>query len=422
MKMNISYKAKLFLYFFMVFAAFTTIVVIYHQRREQAYTKQLVEERLDLYAQVAVSDSASPLFPENLRITIISESGKVLYDNKIHNDQSIENHFSRPEIIEAKKIGYGSSIRFSESLQQVLLYYAIHIDNKYIRVALPYNDYTKSLLRSNKNSVILSIGLFLISLLFLWRIARRFGLDIEHLKRNIFEEQKAKATMKAEMTSAISHELRTPVSSIRAYTETLMEPDLSDEQKQLFIERTHTSAVRLSELLRDVSLLSKIEESNKVFQNETINLHDLIKQILESFDSGIHNNSIRIKMNIPEDLVMKGSQTLCYSLFKNLIENSIKYSGKWTTLIIRYDGEKDSFYHFTVSDNGIGVRASDLPHLFERFYRAGNNGRSREDGGSGLGLAIVRHSVLYHGGTITAENILTGGLCFRFTLRKEPEE
>lgn len=422
MKMNISYKSKLFLYFFMVFAAFTTIVVVYHQKRELAYTKQLVEERLDLYARVAMRDSASTLFPENLRITIIDESGKVFYDNKIHKDQAFENHFSRPEIIEANKSGYGSSIRFSESLQQVLLYYAIHIDNKYIRVALPYDDYTKSLLRSNKNSVILSIALFLISLFFLWKIARRFGLDIEHLKRNIMEEQKAKATMKAEMTSAISHELRTPVSSIRAYTETLMEPDLSEEQKQLFIERTHTSAVRLSELLRDVSLLSKIEESNKVFQNETINIYELIKQILESFDSSIHNNSIRIKMNIPEDLVMKGSHTLCYSLFKNLIENSIKYSGKWTTLFIRYEGEKDSFYHFTVSDNGIGVKESDLPHLFERFYRAGNNGRSREDGGSGLGLAIVRHSVLHHGGTITAENILSGGLCFKFTLRKEPEE
>ncbi len=119
---------------------------------------------------------------------------------------------------------------------------------------------------------------------------------------------------------------------------------------------------------------------------------------------------------------LKGSHTLCYSLFKNLIENAVKYSGKWTTITIRYDGEQDSFYHFTVADNGIGVRASDLPHLFERFYRAGNNGRSREDGGSGLGLAIVRHSVLHHGGTITAENLLTGGLCFRFTLRKEPEE
>src|SRR5574344_2247230 len=103
MKTNISYKGKLFLYFFMVFAAFTTIVVIYHQRREQAYTKQLVEERLDLYAHVAVRDSASPLFPENLRITIISENGKVLYDNKIHNYQPSENHLSPPEIIIATK-------------------------------------------------------------------------------------------------------------------------------------------------------------------------------------------------------------------------------------------------------------------------------------------------------------------------------
>src|SRR5574344_2942448 len=95
MKTNISYKCKLFFYFFMVFAAFTTIVVIYHQRREQTYTKLLVEERLDLYARVAARDSVSPLFPENLRITIIDESGKVLYDNKIHNAKSKENHFSR---------------------------------------------------------------------------------------------------------------------------------------------------------------------------------------------------------------------------------------------------------------------------------------------------------------------------------------
>lgn len=416
--MKINYKLRLFTYFFAVFTVFTIIVVSYQQMREGDFKRQLIEDKLDLYSKLVESDFKRTALPDNLRITILDKGGRVLYDNDIDSLKRAENHFGRPEIQSAASDGKGWSIRESSTLNKPLLYYARKTNDGFIRVALPYDHLAQTMLKPDKTFLLFVGILFALSLILLWLIAKRFGYDIERLKAHITAQQNAKAALKTEMTSAIAHELRTPVSAIRGYTETLSDPEIPADKKESFIERTHVAAVRLSELLRDISLLTKIEENEEISRDEDVNINDVISKVTEEFEKQIAANSVKISVNIPGETVVKGNYTLIYAIFRNLTENALKYAGKWITLEYNLTGSDEEMYYFNVSDSGTGVKEKDLPRIFERFYRGEKSGRSREDGGSGLGLAIVRHAVLSHGGSIRAENNLTGGLKISFSLKR----
>ncbi len=417
--MKINYRHRLFLYFFAVFTIFTVMVVAYQQMREREYKKEKLMENLDVYSQLIEKHGRKELLPSLLRITIMDKGGRVLYDNDADTTKGVlPNHFDRPEIAQASATGKGWSIRRSATLDKPLLYYARTTPDGYIRVALPYDYEAKEMLQPDKTFLAYVLVLFVISLVLLWFVARRFGYDMERLKAGIIAQQTAKAALKSEMTSAISHELRTPVSAIRGYTETLLDTDMPDEKRELFIERTHASAVRLSELLRDISLLTKIEESDEAFNKEDIDIKGIIAKVQEEFDKQITSNSIKVSVNIPDGVKVSGNYTLIYSIFRNLTENAVKYAGKWITLQYNLVRGDDKFYYFEVCDSGQGVKAKDLDRIFERFYRGENSGRSREDGGSGLGLAIVRHAVLRHGGEISASDNPGGGLRISFSLQR----
>lgn len=415
--MKISYKSKLFLYFFAVFALFTAMVLIFQQIREKRYKRELIESRLDIYSYLVQNDAYVHVLPENLRVTIIDNGGKVLYDNQVENTPTLNNHFDRSEVQKAKTHQTGSDIRLSDSLNRPFFYYARKIDNGFIRMAIPYDEETQLLLKSDNSFLLFALFLFVISLFFLWMIARRFGLDVERLKTDVVAQQQARATLKMEMTSSIAHELRTPVSAIRGYMETLLDREMPEDKRNAFIERTYLSAVRLSDLLQDIALLTKIEEANHQFRKEDVNLHTLVESITEEMEQSIHANSVQVKNKLPEELAIKGNATLLNSIFRNLIENALRYAGKWITVTIELTKEDEQYYYFSVCDTGTGIPEHFLPRIFERFYRV-NDGRSREDGGSGLGLSIVLHAVKYHEGQISAENNSSGGLRVNFSLRK----
>ncbi|MEG1999740.1 MAG: ATP-binding protein, partial [Bacteroidales bacterium] len=347
-----------------------------------------------LYSKLIEADFRKDVLPKNLRVTILDKGGRVVYDNDIDSLKRTENHFDRPEIKNATCDGKGWSIRRSSTLNKMLLYYARKVDNGFIRVALPYDSEAKTMLKPDKTFMLFVSVLFAISLILLWLIAKRFGYDIERLKDHITAQQNAKAALKTEMTSAIAHELRTPVSSIRGYTETLADPEIPADKKEAFIERTHVAAIRLSELLSDISLLTKIEEHEGGFQDEEVNITDVVNKIIEEFEKQIAANSVKISVKIPDKTFIQGNYTLIYSIFRNLTENTLKYAGKWITLEYNLTGNDNERLYFSVSDSGSGVKEKDLPRIFERFYRGEKSGRSREDGGSGLGLAIVRHAVM----------------------------
>ena len=240
-----------------------------------------------------------------------------------------------------------------------------------------------------------------------------------YLKEENVKTVERSSLLKKQMTSNIAHELRTPVTSIRGYLETLLScPDLPEEKRHAFIERAYNQTLRLSELISDMSLISKIEEKSSNFAKTEIDLYDVANEVFDEFSERIAAKNILIDNQLSQGTVLNANRTLIYSILRNLVENSLKYAGDDVTLHLEsfYD-PSDKIYYVTYYDTGAGVPEEHLERIFERFYRV-QEGRTRDDGGSGLGLSIVRNAVDFHGGKIRVANREEGGLRFSFSLAR----
>ena len=224
---------------------------------------------------------------------------------------------------------------------------------------------------------------------------------------------------KQQMTNNIAHELRTPVSSIRGYLETLkMCRDISPERRHIFIDRAYAQVMRLSDLIRDIALITKIEEAPEQLSKEKLNLKAIADEIFEEFRETVEKNGMVVENRLPEDLSIMGNASLIYAIFRNLVENSLKYAGTGVTLHLECYARSDGYCHFTYYDTGKGVSEEHLAKIFERFYRV-SEGRTRDAGGSGLGLSIVRNAIAFHNGDVRAVNRRDGGLEFLFSLSEK---
>ena len=224
--------------------------------------------------------------------------------------------------------------------------------------------------------------------------------------------------LKQQMSNNITHELRTPVSSIRGYLETILQcPGLSEQQKQDFVEKALRQSIRLSDLIRDVALISKTEEAPDAMPREWLYPAQIVADTAEELRQAIEERNMCFTYNIPDTLRLNGNYSLMHAIFRNLMENSLRYAGKGTAMHAECYSEDKEFCHFRFYDTGQGVEAQHLPRLFERFYRV-CEGRTRENGGTGLGLSIVRNAVLLHSGNISVRNRAGGGLEFIFSLKK----
>ena len=254
--------------------------------------------------------------------------------------------------------------------------------------------------------------------------ARNYDIQMLIYPDNGFEitindvtEAEKNRDMKQQMTNNIAHELRTPVSSIRGYLETIITcPDVPQERKQVFIDRAYAQTLRLSDLIRDIALITKIEAAPEQLQKETVDLKAVTDEIFEEFRDVIESRNVTVENLLDDHLVVQGNMTLIYSIFRNLVENSLKYAGSDIRIHVECYAKNDGHYHFTYYDTGKGVSEEHLAKIFERFYRV-SEGRTRDAGGSGLGLSIVRNAVAFHGGDIRAVNRKEGGLEFIFSLR-----
>jgi two-component system phosphate regulon sensor histidine kinase PhoR len=228
--------------------------------------------------------------------------------------------------------------------------------------------------------------------------------------------------LKQEMTNNIAHELRTPVTSIRGYLETILSLHKNQDAEgnkriQNFLERAYAQTIRLSELIQDISLLTKIEEATDRFELESVNIKELLSELKSDLTVDLNEKQDNFIINVADDIVINGSRTLLYSIFRNLAENSITYGGENINISVSCSNESDDAYYFEYYDTGVGIEEKFLPRIFERFYRI-NEGRTRNDGGSGLGLSIVKNAILFHKGNIIVKNRPEGGLYFLITLPK----
>lgn len=244
-------------------------------------------------------------------------------------------------------------------------------------------------------------------------------LLIRYLKEENLRSSKKNTLLKKQMTSNIAHELRTPVTSIRGYLETLLAcPDMPQEKKKVFLERAYNQTLRLSELISDMALISKIEEKSSNFKKAEIDFYDVAKEVFDEFSERIASGGITVENAVMPGSMMTANRTLIYSILRNLVENSLKYAGPQVTIRLEsFYIPSDKCYYMTYYDTGAGVPEEHLERIFERFYRV-SEGRTRDDGGSGLGLSIVRNAVAFHGGNIRVSNREEGGLQFQFTIMR----
>lgn len=234
-------------------------------------------------------------------------------------------------------------------------------------------------------------------------------------------EAREKSKLKKQMTSNIAHELRTPVTSIRGYLETLIAcPDMNPDKKQEFIEKAYNQTLRLAELITDMALISKMEERSAKFQKEDIDLFDISNEVFEEFGERIAAQRVTVENLLIPGTVLTGNKTLVYTILKNLVENSLKYAGEDITIHLECYSSIEKFCYLTYYDTGEGVPQKHLESIFERFYRI-EEGRTRDVGGSGLGLSIVKNAVKFHGGDIRVINRQWGGLQFFFSLRRHAD-
>lgn len=241
--------------------------------------------------------------------------------------------------------------------------------------------------------------------------------SFEVLISDITKPEKQKL-LKQQLTSNIAHELKTPLSSIKGYLETILSNrNIPEEKKIYFTEKAFAQAERLTDLLNDISLLNNIEDAGGLFEFKPVMLKAVVHDVIENLKHRLEAKSMDCVVEVSKDVVVNGNESLLFSVFQNLVENSINYAGANTCITIRKYLEDDKFYYFSYSDSGVGISDEHLPRIFERFYRI-DYGRSRETGGTGLGLSIVKNAIILHKGTISARNKPEGGLEFLFSLSK----
>ena len=225
--------------------------------------------------------------------------------------------------------------------------------------------------------------------------------------------------LKRQLTQNIAHELKTPVSSIQAYLETIVNNEnIPSEKVRIFLERCYEQSNRLSRLLRDISVLTRMDEAVGMLEIEKVDISSIVNNIINEVSLDLENKEITVVNHLKESIQIRGNYSLIYSIFRNLMDNSIAYAGYNIQITINCFREDNTYYYFSYADTGIGVGAEHLQRLFERFYRI-DKGRSRKLGGTGLGLAIVKNAVVIHGGNISAKKNQGGGLEFIFTLAKD---
>ena len=425
-EIKVSYHRRVFIFFLGFLWAIVICFIGFQYMREKQYKSDFLSAQLQLYnrnllyqvdeglqLQQYIDSHEKPF--EELRITIVSLNGAVVYDNKISLD-SLNNHRYRPEIEEAIKKGSGYHIgRHSESDGRLYFYSATKGERAIVRTAIPYSSDLKELLRADWTFLVLMILLSIFVSILSYFASRRLGRTIE--KMNKIRQEQEKNKLKRQLTNNINHELKTPVASIQICLETLLSGvELSDEKRVELIERCYVNNARLRNLLNDVSLITRMEDGSLLISKEPVVLNDIIGEIHKELDVVSEGEKMTLHTDFKDIVTVCGNLSLIGSIFRNLTENAIAYSGGKNIYITLLANDADSCT-ISFEDDGRGVDPQKLHRLFERFYRI-DKGRSRQIGGTGLGLSIVKHAVQFHGGNITVSNRPGGGLKFVFTLSK----
>lgn len=373
---------------------FTLVFGVYEYKREHAFRVDILHSQLQLNNYHYQESRGEP----GIRVTVVDTLGNVLSDTEEAGVSHMGNHLQREEIQEALRHGSGYAIkRASETNGAKYFYSATRFGDKIVRSSVPYSAELTASLEHDY-----TFFYYTASILFLIATAMYFRHRYEH-------SEQEKQRIKRQLTENAAHELKTPAATIEGYLETLVSnPTMPEDKRQDFLERCHAQSRRMSRLLADMSTLTRLDEAHITRPATQIDAVTILRQIEEETASQFCDRNIQLQMNIPSALPLQGDASLIYSLFRNIFNNALAYATDATYFRVQATAE-GRMVCFTFTDNGPGVPAEHLPHIFERFYRI-DKGRSRRLGGTGLGLAIVKNIALQYGGAATASETPGGGL------------
>ena len=227
-------------------------------------------------------------------------------------------------------------------------------------------------------------------------------------------------TFRKEFIGNLAHELKTPIFNIQGFILTLLEGGMEDpEINRKFLLKAAKNVDRMSGLLEDLDVITKMEAGNLDIELVPFDLLDIVRETIESLEPKAKRNNIELRITKGMDgskVMVLGDAAKIVQVLTNLIVNSINYGNEGGQTVVRYYDAEDSIL-VEVADTGIGIREEHLPRVFERFYRV-DKSRSRHAGGSGLGLAICKHIIETHGQTINVRSTYGEGSTFSFTLEK----
>ena len=364
-----------------------------------------------------------PLVEEHLRITLIDENGTVLMDTNA-DIGGMSNHGERPEIREAYLEGEGRDVRKSETLERSTFYYAMRLNTgEILRVAKETGSIYSMFFDAIPSLMLIAVILFAFCALLAHFLTKSFIAPIEKVAKNLDGEVDVgsykeltpfletiqqqhqniikSAKMRQDFTANVTHELKTPLTSISGYAE-LIESGMTEEKEtRRFAKEIHRNAKRLIRLINDILQLSELDTRETVLETERLNLYGMAATCVEMLKINAEPN--KVKLGIKGRVAwIEGNRSMIEELLYNLCSNAIRYN-KPNGLVELLVAETEEGILLKVVDTGIGIPKHHQEHVFERFYRV-DKSRSKERGGTGLGLAIVKHIVAEHNAQISLES------------------
>ena len=366
------------------------------------------------------------------RITLIDPDGKVKYDSK-EDDVTLQNHKNRPEVKAALKNGSGQDIRESNTLNKEMFYYAVKLENgDILRVSKTVDTALRTAMKVfPAMGLITLIMLAFAGILVKWQITRLIRpinrLDLENpLENDVYEEltpllqsidkqnkeKDAVANMRKEFSANVSHELKTPLTSISGYAEIMKSGLVKPEDMKGFAERIYNEARRLITLVEDIIKLSHLDEGKVELEKEDIDLYELTREIISRLAPQASAKKVHMELT-GESVIYNGVRQILDEMVYNICENAIKYNKEGGEIRI-WVGNTLNGKKIIVTDTGIGIPKNQQERIFERFYRV-DKSHSREIGGTGLGLSIVKHGAILHNAKIHVDSELGKGTRMELT-------
>ena len=439
MEEKISYRLFLMGFFGLLFTAALCIFVFHKAFTAQAWTglereAELVSAGYDLVDQ---PKKLSAFVTDDLRITLISQDGSVLFESAT--DQPMENHLSRPEIQQALVSGVGREIRDSQTLGYETYYYAVRMPNGDVLRVAQDAETIWSIYDSSIPAIVLSCIALMLAAAVLSALLTRALVqpvlhmteDLDHIQENVpykelipFAEsihsdrilRENNEKMRQEFTANVSHELKTPLTSISGYAELIETGIAKPADVQGFAQKIHVEATRMIQLVNDILQLSNLDnvsETGAEPEMEVVDLLDVARECVERQKLNARRAYISLTY-LGESAPVRGSRSLLDELCQNLCDNAIRYNRPGGKVQIMTACNRDGHCTLTVADNGIGIPREAQSSVFERFYRV-DKSRSKATGGTGLGLAIVKHIARIHGARIKLESQVDAGTTITVT-------